>query len=76
MRLHEDILRYMTVKVEELEAGPSAMMRREEREERFRSPFALIVAPAVDCGDRPMRAPRAPREDFLKTNFRDKGDYP
>jgi small subunit ribosomal protein S6 len=32
--LNEDILRYMTVRVEELEAGPSAMMRRSERNER------------------------------------------
>ncbi len=60
MRLHEDILRYMTVKVEELEAGPSAMMRREEREERSDRPDR---GPRGDRGDRPMRAPRAPRED-------------
>ncbi|MEL6437412.1 MAG: 30S ribosomal protein S6 [Pseudomonadota bacterium] len=31
-RIHEDILRYMTVRVEELEDGPSAMMRRNERD--------------------------------------------
>jgi small subunit ribosomal protein S6 len=37
MRLHEDVLRYLTVKVEELEEGPSAMLqRREERAERER----------------------------------------
>lgn len=35
MRLNEDVLRFMTVRVEELEAGPSMMMqRREERGER------------------------------------------
>lgn len=39
MRLHEDILRFLTVKVDELEEGPSVMMRREEREDRpSRSP--------------------------------------
>ena len=27
MRLHEDVIRYMTVRVEELEEGPSAMMQ-------------------------------------------------
>ena len=27
MRLHEDIIRYMTVRVDELEEGPSAMMQ-------------------------------------------------
>ncbi|MDD3287685.1 MAG: 30S ribosomal protein S6 [Alphaproteobacteria bacterium] len=32
MGLHEDILRFMTVRVDELEAGPSAMMRRDERD--------------------------------------------
>jgi small subunit ribosomal protein S6 len=32
MRLNEDVLRYMTVRVEELEEGPSAILRsREER---------------------------------------------
>ena len=31
MRLHEDIIRYMTVKVDELETGPSVMMRKQER---------------------------------------------
>jgi small subunit ribosomal protein S6 len=31
-RLHEDILRYLTVKVDELEEGPSAMMRKADRD--------------------------------------------
>ncbi len=30
LRIHEDVLRYLTVRVDELEAGPSAMLRREE----------------------------------------------
>ncbi|MBI1272743.1 MAG: 30S ribosomal protein S6 [Alphaproteobacteria bacterium] len=34
MRINEDVLRFMTVRVDELEAGPSAIMRREERDER------------------------------------------
>lgn len=33
MRLSEDVLRFMTVRVEELEAGPSAMLRKDERAE-------------------------------------------
>src|ERR1700733_4276712 len=33
MRLHEDVLRFLTVGVEELEAGPSAILRKEERTE-------------------------------------------
>ena len=35
MRLNEDVLRFMTVRVDELEAGPSMMMqRRDERSDR------------------------------------------
>ncbi|MES2905666.1 MAG: 30S ribosomal protein S6 [Pseudomonadota bacterium] len=34
MKINEDILRYMTVRVEELETGPSAVLRRQERDER------------------------------------------
>ncbi len=35
MRIHEDVLRYLTIKVEELEEGPSAILRsREERAPR------------------------------------------
>jgi small subunit ribosomal protein S6 len=35
MRLHEDVLRYMTVRVDTLEEGPSAMLQgRGERGER------------------------------------------
>jgi small subunit ribosomal protein S6 len=31
-RLHEDVLRYLTIRVEALEDGPSAMMRKAERD--------------------------------------------
>ena len=55
MRLNEDVLRYLTVKVETLEEGASAMMqRRDERGDRDR-----------DRGDRygdRDRGPRRPRE--------------
>jgi small subunit ribosomal protein S6 len=34
MKINEDIIRFMTIKVEKLEEGPSAMMQRREREER------------------------------------------
>ncbi|HLL58575.1 MAG TPA: 30S ribosomal protein S6, partial [Allosphingosinicella sp.] len=53
-----DVVRYMTIKVDAHEAGPSAMMRRNERDrergERGDRP---------DRGDRD-RGPRRPREDF------------
>jgi small subunit ribosomal protein S6 len=31
-RINEDIIRYLTVRVDELEEGPSAMMRKQDRE--------------------------------------------
>ncbi len=36
MRIHEDILRYMTIRVEEHEEGPSAMMKKSDRDDRPR----------------------------------------
>ncbi|MEA3003012.1 MAG: small subunit ribosomal protein, partial [Sphingomonadales bacterium] len=33
-QINEDVIRYMTIRVDEHEAGPSAMMRRNERSER------------------------------------------
>ncbi|MEM8651636.1 MAG: 30S ribosomal protein S6 [Pseudomonadota bacterium] len=36
MRINEDILRYMTIKVEEHEEGPSAMMKKADRDDRPR----------------------------------------
>jgi small subunit ribosomal protein S6 len=35
-RLSEDVLRYLTIRVDELEEGPSAMMRKAERDDRER----------------------------------------
>ena len=49
MRINEDILRFMTVRVDELEEGPSAMLQKRDRDD--------------DRGDRPGgdRGPRPPR---------------
>jgi small subunit ribosomal protein S6 len=44
MRINEDILRFMTVRVDELEDGPSAMMQKRDRDER---------GDRGDRGDRP-----------------------
>jgi len=54
MRINEDVLRYLTIRVEELEAGPSAMMRRTERDERDRD---------RDRGPRRGYSDRDPREE-------------
>jgi small subunit ribosomal protein S6 len=35
-RINEDVIRYLTVRVEELEEGPSAMMRKQDRDQRRR----------------------------------------
>ncbi len=50
MRIHEDVLRYITIKVEEHEEGPSAMLRKSDRDDR--------KPRGGDRGDRPARAPR------------------
>lgn len=47
-QINEDVIRYMTIKVDELEGGPSVMMRKSERSDR---------------GDRGDRGPRRDRED-------------
>ncbi|MDI3471254.1 MAG: SSU ribosomal protein S6p [Pseudolabrys sp.] len=52
-RLNEDVLRYLTIRVDELEEGPSAMMRRSDRDRDDRG----------DRGDRGDRRPRRTRED-------------
>ena len=38
MRINEDVLRYLTIRVEELEAGPSAVLQSRGRDERDRGP--------------------------------------
>lgn len=52
MRLSEDVLRFLTIKVDAHEEGPSAMMQK--REER---------GPRGDRGDRGDRPPRRDRDD-------------
>ena len=62
--INEDILRYMTIRVDAHEAGPSAMMRRSERSDRDGR------RDRGDRGDRPDRGDRdrGPRND---RGFRD-----
>jgi small subunit ribosomal protein S6 len=56
--INEDVLRSMTVRVEELEAGPSAMMRKVDRDRDERRGERRR-----DRDDGPPRGPRGPRED-------------
>jgi len=75
-RINEEVLRYLTVRVDELEEGPSAMMRKSDRDDRgpreggfrgdredrggFRGGDRDDRGPRGDRGDRP---PRRPRDD-------------
>jgi small subunit ribosomal protein S6 len=57
MRINEDILRFMTIRVDELEEGPSAMMQKRDRdEERGDRPGGRPDRGGFDRGDR--RPPR------------------
>ncbi|HHY49838.1 MAG TPA: 30S ribosomal protein S6 [Alphaproteobacteria bacterium] len=49
-RINEDILRFMTVRVDELEEGPSAMMQKRDRDDRDGD-----RGPGGPRGDRPPR---------------------
>jgi small subunit ribosomal protein S6 len=66
MGINEDVIRFMTVRVEALESGPSAMMRkrddddrgdRHDRGDRGRSPRS----------ERGERAPKRPRDETSVT---------
>ena len=71
-RINEDVLRYLTVRVDELEEGPSAMMRKverdRERDERGGGRFgdrggSLRWRRRRFGGDRGDRPPRRDRDD-------------
>ncbi|MDH7637806.1 30S ribosomal protein S6 [Sphingomonas oryzagri] len=58
LAINEDIIRYMTVRVDEHEAGPSAMMRRNERDRG-----GDRGGRGGDRGDRGDRGPRRDRDE-------------
>jgi len=62
-QINEDVIRFMTVKVDELEAGPSAMMRKQERDRERRGDREGGREGRPDRGDRPDRGPRRDREE-------------
>lgn len=51
-QINEDVIRYMTIRVDAQEEGPSVMMRKQERERR-----------GGRDGDRPERGERGPRRE-------------
>ena len=66
--INEDILRFMTIKVDAHEEGPSAMMQKRDRDDR----------PRREDGDRPFspRGDRPPRRDDGDRPPRRDGDRP
>lgn len=60
MSINEDVLRTLTLRVEELEEGPSAMMQSKSRDERPRRGEGDDRPPRGDREDRPRRD-REPR---------------
>jgi small subunit ribosomal protein S6 len=58
MGINEDVLRFMTIRVDDFEEGPSAMMRKSDRDDRRPG-----RGDRGDRGDRPDRGERRPRRD-------------
>jgi small subunit ribosomal protein S6 len=67
-QINEDVIRYMTVRVDAHEEGPSAMMRRNERDRDGRGDRGDRGdrGPRRDRDDRGDRGDRAPRADFAE----------
>ncbi|NLH83138.1 MAG: 30S ribosomal protein S6 [Phyllobacteriaceae bacterium] len=61
-RLSEDVLRALTIRVDELEEGPSVMLQKRDRDER-RDDRRGERGDRGDRGDRGPRRDRAPRRD-------------
>ena len=61
-RINEDIIRYLTVRVDEHEEGPSAMMRKADRD-RERDDRGGGFGGGRDGGFRSERGPRRSRDD-------------
>jgi small subunit ribosomal protein S6 len=70
-RLNEDVLRYLTIRVDELEEGPSAMMRRAERD-RDRDDRRGDRGDRFDRGDRGDRFDRGDRGDRPRDRDRER----
>jgi small subunit ribosomal protein S6 len=63
MAINEDVLRFMTVRVEQLEEEPSAMLQRRDRDDRPERGDRPDRGDRFDRGDRPDRGPRRPRDE-------------
>jgi small subunit ribosomal protein S6 len=73
LRLHEDVLRQLTVRVDALEEGPSAMIQskgrdRDDRGPRDRDRGDRDRGPRRDGGDRDDRGPRRDGGDRFRSD--------
>jgi small subunit ribosomal protein S6 len=71
MRINEDVLRYMTLRIDEFEEGPSAMMRNKDRDDRPRRGGDRDRAPHRDA---PSDAPAAEEKPKAADDAESKGD--
>lgn len=62
-RINEDVIRYLTVRVEELEEGPSAMMRKADRDRDRDDRGGGFRGDREGGGFRGDRGPRRSRDD-------------
>ena len=67
MRINEDVLRYITLRVDEFEEGPSVMMRSRDRDDRSRRG-------RDDHGDREPRRDGPPKEAAAESEEQNGGD--
>jgi small subunit ribosomal protein S6 len=62
-QINEDVIRFMTVRVDGLEEGPSVMMRKSDRDRERRGGEGRDGGRGEGRGDREARGPRRDRED-------------
>lgn len=68
-RISEDVIRFLTLRVDELEEGPSAMLRKSDRDDRGERGGRFGDRPRRDFGDRPRRDfGDRPRRDDAETS--------
>jgi len=66
LSINEDVIRFLTIRVDEHEVGPSAMLRKREDSDRDERGPRPPRGDRADRGDRPERTdrpPRRPRDD-------------
>jgi len=74
-RLSEDVIRFLTIRVDEHEEGPSAMLRKSDRDDRGDRGGRFGDRPRRDFGDRPRRDfGDRPRRDESETPAAAEGD--